>query len=142
MHAMSLQYSPSLEYFAGFFDGEGYILMARRTTGTHRLRIGISCTHLPILEHYERNFGGAVYKTNVGTNKQMHRWLLSRISDCLQFLQQVQPFLIEKREQTDLGIQWLEYRQQFIMRGVLATYDMNFADDLAQKIKALKHVSF
>lgn len=135
-------YIPSLEYFAGFFDGEGCLQMRKRPSGTHRLTISINCTHLPTLEHFKNRFDGEVRTVTTGTNKQMHQWALNKISDCLVFLKQVEPFLIEKSEQAALAVQWLEHRQRFPLKSVKARYDMNFADDITQKIKDLKHMEY
>lgn len=136
---------PTIEYFAGFFDGEGSIYMMKRPicnqskTHTFRLTICVSNTNQTVLNHFCQTFGGSVRKSNTGTNKQMFQWYIRDIGGCLKFLNQITSFLIDKKAQAALALNWLNHRLQFPLKSVPAQYDIDFAYNVYHKLKQLKN---
>lgn len=98
--------SPSLQYIAGFCDGEAcfrWNAPGGAKPGIGSPRVEISNTYLPILETIKSMFGGTVrkaYETN-GNQRTCYHWYIDG-SDCRDFIRLVLPYLIEKQEQAQL----------------------------------------
>jgi hypothetical protein len=112
----------SLEYAAGFFDGEGCVMFRRhvqkhRKTGSlnnsMRLFTNVNHTHLGILLQLRERWGGQVkYKPNKNlqdNRKDQYIWRLSS-GRAKQFVQDVSPFIIVKRAQFDLALAFIAWR--------------------------------
>lgn len=98
---------PSLDYLAGYFDGEGYIgILPPNKTNKHRLRVSVGNTYLPILEEFKNRFGGYITITNRGINKPVHYWTCSD-QIAKNFLQEIYPLLKEKQSQAWLGLEFM-----------------------------------
>ena len=107
-------------YAAGFFDGEGCVILNKRTLpgsshSDYNLQVMINNTSLETLERFSREYGGKVVKMDNSNpsngpvaRKQMYRWWIPSSSAVL-FLRRIYPFLIEKKSQVWLA---LEYREQ------------------------------
>lgn len=103
-----------LAWCAGFFDGEGYVTIQRRTSKykdkvyySHYLRIGIN--HVapePLLEMC-RVFGGKIKLDNhniVGNRKPRHIWMLS-CTQAEDALTQMMPYFKNKNKAAELGLE-------------------------------------
>lgn len=98
-------------YFAGFFDGEGYVGLSRSSDGyVKSLKIAIGGTFNDLLKEMVLHYGGLWYpKKQVSNNKPVSYWEL-RASELQQkFLLSILPFLVGKKEQAKLA---LEYRRK------------------------------
>lgn len=89
-------------YFAGHFDGEGTIGM-RSNGKSFKLAIAVTNGYKPVLEKYQACFGGSVYQSRNGTNKTLWFWRLTGYYACLNFMDCVLPFVMEKREQLQVA---------------------------------------
>lgn len=106
-----------IEYYAGLFDGEGYIQVARQSKGsmnmgkrvTLALRTGISMCDPAPLVHLASDFGGRIYTQERPNPKHrtLYAWLVTSKS-AHRFLLAIQPFCIVKKPQIDLAIQFAE----------------------------------
>src|SRR5690348_10748961 len=100
----------SLEYIAGFFDGEGCVraVLAKNRENAAGLHVFITNTYLPILKHFEQRFGGTVSLRNVENpkHKTTYQWRISNRKGIKNFLEQISPFLIEKKEQALLALEY------------------------------------
>jgi hypothetical protein len=136
---MQLHYTPSLEYLAGYFDGEGCITMRMRPLRkTYRLDVHIHSAYLPILKHLQDRFGGSLHRELQFVSKPMHIWTLSDIPGCCAFLKSIQPYAIEKRKQIDVAVIWLEHRLTFPLRGPHASFNPEIAQRVYEALKELK----
>lgn len=100
-----------LNYYAGFFDGEGCIMIKKKHSGRpyHTLDIAISLTNLNILEDFRRAFGGTIhgaYKSKV-YYKDKWMWMIGG-NKALAFLKLIYPYLRLKRGEAELGIEFQE----------------------------------
>jgi hypothetical protein len=94
--------STDLAYIAGWFDGEGYIIINDHGS----LVVGASNTFLPVLQLLHLNFGGSVVdKVRPQNTKPIYQWYLKANNNALSFLLQIAPYLNEKRPQAELAIQ-------------------------------------
>jgi|SRR5262252_9204436 len=147
----------SLEYWAGFFDGEGSVWLAvGQRPGCARpqvsLKVGVSNTHRGIIEDCARDFpppaGRAVASFLGGakdriSRRQQYKWELSGLS-AYRFLQALYPLLVIKREQAQVAMEFYEkpWRTQRDSRGggwKIRTAE-NVAVDMeyARRVKELK----
>lgn len=109
-----------LAWAAGFFDGEGYVVVQKRShpkyTGYY-LRIGINHVAPEPLLEFQRLFGGSIEKQNmekvIGNRKPRHRWVAST-SNAAEVLKQLMPFLHNKNKVAALA---LDFQQTIGPRG-------------------------
>ena len=136
---MHPQYTPSIDYFAGYFDGEGCVLMRARMNGRdYRLEATIKSGCLPILELFHEQFGGSLVKLSRWTNKPLYEWRLGNLRECSLFFHSIHPFTIEKRPQIAAAIEWLEYRLALPVRGPRAAIDPSVGHRIDALIRELK----
>lgn len=103
----------SSEYIAGFFDGEGCVtIMFSGKTRQAQLRITITNTDKNVLDEIQKEVGGRVYpvrgKTIPTHWKQGYHLDLST-DTAYKLLKRIEPFVIVKRNQVQLGIRFQEF---------------------------------
>jgi len=80
-------------YFAGFFDGEGYVGLSK----SKRLEVRICNTFLPVLEELKKNYCGNIYqRKQIPGRKTTYDWILINKKEVLIFLNDILPFCKEK----------------------------------------------
>ena len=98
-------------YLAGFFDGEGSIYFVE-TKGTIRLDVSLSNTFEPAIKAYQNVFGGHTRKREPHNgNLAMYEWKIGRQSDLENFLLAVLPYLVTKREQAKIALDFVRNRK-------------------------------
>lgn len=107
--------APSLEYLAGFFDGEGCVTIQRlrrsqknpNHNDTYQAVVCVAQTQMAVLEHFQRRWGGPIYaqapSRNITAKRQLYVWKPSTNS-ARNFLADIVPWLRVKREQAELGL--------------------------------------
>lgn len=108
----------TIQYIAGFFDGEGSINIYQTKKGVKKDRIGyqlsiyVHNTNEKIIRIFEKKFGGYVNIRKRETNKWKtgYDWKLSA-NQALKFLQDLIPFLILKKEQAKVAIEMQELQK-------------------------------
>ena len=128
-----------LAYYAGFFDGEGCIMINKRPNSGHRLDVRISNTNKHILLGYISLFGGGLYKQKrrKDTHKDKWQWCLSTKASVL-FLKTLYPYLRLKKAEALLAI---EYQQR--IKGSnkpLTVSEKSIRDDYYLRMRDLKRV--
>jgi hypothetical protein len=152
----------SAEYLAGFVDGEGHLGIERINNGKlkeyrrspnhpsrwynrspeHTVRVQVSNTNLDGLKAIQRNFGGSltVMKSHRPRNKQAYKltWN-SRAAE--RILQLVGPYLVLKRQQYLLLLEFMRVRQKNMRmggsNGPLDPVIIELRDDFHRRLKAL-----
>ena len=104
-----------LGQLAAFIDGEGCITITRDGRGDHfGLQMHITNTNRKLMEWLEENFGGLMQwdvKDKRPNRKPKHRWRLNgRYTQKL--LEEMQEFLIIKKEQSEVALKFLYETQQ------------------------------
>jgi hypothetical protein len=149
-----------IAYAAGLFDGEGSILITKhycnRPTKPYRrfqLKVSIGMTHYPTVEALYQRFGGSIIRNdsahnNRPANRIQYHWY-SWSDHAYRFLVEVEPFLITKREEVLLGIEFQRHVKEVDPlfrkhKGRPPNYDAiyEYRDDLIARLRALKKVSF
>lgn len=97
-----------LAYFAGFFDGEGSIVISTSEKLYHSLTISVAQTYPVPLYRMQDRFGGTVsYKEPSNGNKPLYDWRVHSYS-ASEALSAMREFLIVKRDEADLAIEFQE----------------------------------
>jgi hypothetical protein len=105
-------------YCAGLFDGEGYIdiysatLSKASKSPSLYLRVVISQKDGMIMNWLEDNFGGYVRKERRNEN-YIYRWTIVSKS-ALKFLNLIYPFVLIKKEQVKLALEFQEMKSKYI----------------------------
>ena len=135
----------SLEYIAGFFDGEGYIQIAKRSPSGHSrspywLLACIGNTHRGVLDEIAKVTGGKVLFHNGVKRGQTHPHyrLTFYTQQALTFLKAIQPYLIVKREEADLAISFCEHVKARHYGYKLTNEEMAIRHDYYTKMKLHK----
>ena len=94
---------PTIEYLAGFFDGEGCVSIAvsHRSKGRleYCIRVGASQKSTPVLYVFKEKFGGNVCTNRAGCSN----WTLSGFGRVELFLNVIQPYLIVKERAAEIA---------------------------------------
>lgn len=95
---------------AGFFDGEGSILIGmRKGTGTALVQITVTQVDRRPLYELEQLFGGANYiqhRVSETRRNATWQWHLNGALRVVPALTEMRPFLIVKREQADVALRF------------------------------------
>jgi len=133
-----------LAYYAGLFDGEGCIHIARIHTKkrhlTYQLVCRVSMYSLSVLEDLKSQFGGSIYceKNHPISNKYGLLWSWSLFSiGAKNFLSQVQPYLRIKRPQCELALQFQEAKSNRTRTG---TWGSNPKTDAELAIEEAQYI--
>ena len=148
----------SLEYWAGFFDGEGSVwisLYQKKDCSRPQasLKVGVSNTYYAIIADLAHDFpppSGRVINSFLGGAKdkvkrrQQYKWEMSGWNAYI-FLKMVEPYLVVKREQAQTAIEFYEKPWRSQRRspggGWKIRTDGNVAMDIeySQMIKEMKY---
>jgi hypothetical protein len=97
----------SIEYIAGFLDGEGsfqcYHYPSHPKNTVHR-QIVCTNTYLPVLQGIQERLGGRIYNdTSYNTlgKKPRYTWKVGNVADLTRILEELIPHLMEKRGQAE-----------------------------------------
>lgn len=91
-----------IKYFCGFFDGEGCIIVTEK-----RIRLKVNHTYPPILQLIKDAYGGGIYGPSVGVGyKPIWGWQLGGVLPVTNLLLRMLPYLVEKKRQAELAIDW------------------------------------
>jgi hypothetical protein len=130
-----------LQYAAGFFDGDGCIQLEEKSNqkNTFVVNVRITNTNREVLDWFKARFNGHIGiqppNRNVKTNKKCWYWKCeSRIANT--FLKTVIPFLVLKREQAQIAIDF----QSRVKRGAnrLTHEEIEIRRGMSTKICELK----
>ena len=118
----------SLQYIAGFFDGEGCVNMARLRSSIFP-RVLIVHTDRYILELLQEQFGGDINPVHHRRENWKPSWIW-RLSwkPAVDFLRKIEPYLVVKDQQALTAIAWDEARPGH--GGAATGWDEDGAGDL------------
>jgi hypothetical protein len=140
----------NLKWMAGFFDGEGYvgIQFARRGNFPNpRLAVSVTNTDTRALAIFRERFGGStpygyLPKKNAKPHHlKVYRWHLDG-SKALAFLEVIVPYLVVKKEQVELAIQFWKLPWRGVSkRGIGRSIEQIKVDlEMADRLKKMKHM--
>ncbi len=108
--------NPSLNYFAGLFDGEGFVRIddhfKQPVTGNPRyvIHAGVAMTHMPVVKLFFDRWGGLFkgddsFQRRYHKNRVIYRWAVTS-QKAYAFLLDIQEHTHVKREQIDIAIEF------------------------------------
>ena len=137
-------------YWAGFFDADGCVRIARTKSGHPVVVALVANCYLPVMHRFRERFGGSLHR--MGRSSERHRRLYQIVlgsAAAAKFLRAVGPYCIVKAEQISLALElqssieaWKfrlgnQYRKHPQRDAIMA-----HRWEIAEKIKALKHERF
>lgn len=138
-------------YVAGLVDADGSIIISktmprysRRLSPWYRLSVQVTNTHRPVLEMLEEEYGGSVTnkpltKGSFFTRKSHYNWSVGG-KGAFEMLKRLQPHLIIKKEQAELGIKFWEERTVHMGIRPVPADELNLREGFYGAMKALKTV--
>ena len=94
-----------LAYAAGFFDGEGCIMIAKNGA----IDVRITNTALNVLQKLQSTFGGNIGNRAQTVNKKQSAYGFYG-DNAIEFIKKIKPFLIEKLPQAETILEYYELR--------------------------------
>uniref|UniRef100_A0A6M3J479 Putative homing endonuclease n=1 Tax=viral metagenome TaxID=1070528 RepID=A0A6M3J479_9ZZZZ len=103
----------SLQYTAGFVDGEGCIRIdksyPKKRSIHYKLQIIVVNTNLEILTLFKEQFGGHLYR-RIHKGREAYYWSMY-CQDAEEFVKVILPFLVIKKPQAELALQFQESKK-------------------------------
>jgi hypothetical protein len=97
---------PQDAYFAGFFDADGTVGIAKASRGAFGMNVSVCNVDANVVMAYKHRFGGSVgTRDNNDANRPVHYWNVSS-AKADAFLEAIAPYLIVKRERVLLAIEF------------------------------------
>lgn len=139
----------TLEYIAGFFDGEGFISIQKASNRTHSgsrywLIASVTNIHQGVLNEIQKVIGGKVlfYKNNYTKHNGcgFHYKITLYSKQAYDFLQSILPYLIVKQEQAKVAMRYQESLRHYNMgRGkMLSSEELAFQDKCYNDLRTLR----
>jgi hypothetical protein len=140
-------------YAAGLIDADGSIVISRtkpkrywRNGGVsvwYRLHVQVSNTHLPVLEMLVEEYGGSIShkpmtEGSFFTRREHYNWSVSS-NKAFECLKRIQPHLVIKKEQAELGMEFWEQRTDNSGRRPVPSKELALREGFYQAMKTLKH---
>lgn len=95
---------PDNSYFAGFFDGEGYVgCICIKVGEYYSLKVTVTNNNRDILELYRCEFGGSIKHPSENGSKCAWTWYVHG-KNLVAFLKAIQPYVIVKKPQVDIAL--------------------------------------
>lgn len=116
----------SLDYLAGFFDGEGSVAIIRADKGgahrspTYVLRVSVAGTNPAPLKMFAEKFGGGIYAKRMYSDAHTPSfdWVI-QARRAAEFLSAIAPLLVVKRNEAEVGMEF-----QRCIRSYARTYHL------------------
>lgn len=136
---------PSIEYLAGFMDGEGCISLIQngRKRTSLSVRVTLTNTNVIVLTELHKEFGGTL--SNGFRQKQRPLWktrfhLIWYCEKAATLLRRLQPFLIVKRPQVELALAYHDLTKKRRLHKPLSVSDLEQNLEFHQKMSELNVV--
>lgn len=122
----------SKEYMAGFFDGEGSVIMQRN----FQVFVVVSQSNFDLLKSFQAEHGGYVYENTSKLSTRMgYNWRLSKKDQTVPFLEAIKDFAIVKKAKIMLALEMLKLTSSNSTRRQLPNGLFAKADPLVAKEK-------
>lgn len=129
-------------YIAGFVDGEGYfgLFTTFRTKTAYQcaIKVGQTCDGIPVIEELQRRYGGYLQHRSPPNRKPSLHWELKGKKNIKPFLIDILPYLIVKKRQGILLLEYCEARQSHpLYLGKDRERELERKHEIYREIKAL-----
>ena len=138
-------------YLAGILDGEGCLRISRSAprrdrktpqSPRHAALVFVGNTSLPLVTHLRSTYGGSITRRRATTrHREFYVWQLTTKALMLEILRTARPYLLVKREQADLLIQFITEFRSFKGLHRVDPEELERRERIYQAVKALNHLS-
>ena len=132
-----------MAYLAGFFDGEGSIMLIPSTSvnrgpGRYRLTLAVSNTVEHSVVRYAITFGGSVLPIAAKNArcKSSYRWMITS-AGAERALMAMLPFLKVKKDQAQVALDFRSTQQRPLRGQKLSAEEVSHRDQLVTKLRDL-----
>ena len=139
-----LPMSISLQYIAGFFDGEGFVTIQKASTGSHSharywLIVSMSNTHRRIIDEIQKMIGfGRVIFHKGDRGRKPHYRLTFYSRQAFIFLKLKYPYLVVKKREAEIAFKYYEKNHRLPhLRANLTVEQVDFQQECYLAIKNL-----
>jgi len=115
--------TPSYKYLAGIIDGDGWFSIFNCgkivKSFNNRFSVGLEQRYKPMIDYMASLFGDSVLKTKTLDrikHNQTYSWYCSTFK-ILPFLENIYPYLIEKKERCEVLIDYIKSQKEYIKIG-------------------------
>lgn len=127
-----------LAYFAGLFDGEGYVI-ARVSQRQTAVGLSVTNTNRAVLEWIKQRFGGRIYERSNKNKKHSRIWQWQLTGKkTLPLLKALEPLLKIKGNEVRVAIQMLEYSKPAGGNVEKPSHYFNFLENRVVEIRKLR----
>lgn len=134
-----------LAWAAGLIDGEGCVLIAKRSERDYQLRLTVAMVHKPTLDRLRSIFGVGNVRPHVGARpdgwRQKWVWLISA-RQALAVLELVRPFMITKAGEADLALQFAHTFEGTKKGRALTSEVLEARESLFRNLQVAKQYAF
>lgn len=137
-----------LAWAAGIIDGEGCISIVRMKPSAnyphlrYELRIAVKMIHKPTVERIKSIFGrGTITVRHRANQRNQFNWLVG-IHNASAVLRLVLPYLVTKRAEAELGLEFEQKRTVFSGKQFPPPEEWSLRESYQIKMKALKRYKF
>lgn len=136
----------SLEYLAGFFDGEGCVCTGRKKNGTPWLSVSVTqlARHRVVLEEFQRRWGGAIIPQKTRPHHRPCLFWRAITKGGVGALIEMLPYLQVKRRQAILGIRLGKLAAHNVVKGrghKIQPRDLALRIQIAERISLLNRTA-
>lgn len=129
----------TLSYTGAIIDGEGCILISKKVNKRYQLTISVINTSKLLIDFLFQNFGGHIEQGKPKENhQQFWGWYLFSLNDSIDFLEQINPYLLIKRKQAELALEFAKQRENINKLGNYKRYYIEEQIRIYEEIKRLK----
>lgn len=144
-----------IRYVAGLFDADGWVTINKwphpgRDYVRYQLFVGIGQVHYPLIASLKKQFGGLLHRNDSAHRRNpkcriVYMWRLSS-KDARQFLTDILPWLVVKKSQAALAIQFQEHvtrhASDFKYRSHMRAGLYSYRENVLTQLKEMKSLSF
>ena len=139
-----------LAWAAGFFDGEGSVLVNPRLNGSaHSLFVSVTQQHPFALHMLKNRFGGNVTPDKTATSDSYERkkgatliwrWKASS-TEAFKFLELVQPYVVVKADQVRVALEFPEVGVRFCRQNPVPEYIKRKREQVMLALRDIRQAS-
>lgn len=134
-----------LAWAAGLIDGEGCVLIAKRSGRDYQLRLTVAMVHKPTLDRLQSTFGFGNVRPHVGSRPEGWRqkwvWCISA-RQALTVLELVRPFMTTKAAEADIALQFAGTFEDTKKGRVLTSEVLEVRESLFKNLQMAKQYAF
>lgn len=128
-------------YFAGHFDGEGYVGLARSGQRCFHIQVKVANVYKPVIAEYQKWFGGSISVRAKKGRMLCWNWSLLKRADVQRFIITILPFSKEKKPQLELALAFIKRRLEFPKTSVSEEF-RRYGLKCRERITAMKHIEY